>query len=160
MPQGLVAALPIIFEAVAAGAGAAGLGYTLANQPGGGPSPAQQQAALTAQQNAQTAATRRDQAAAVARTLPNLQEQQGGSLSPDTLMQEALGQVGATGQYGAGTSGMQAWLGDRNLTGIQTAGLTSPVGGATPTGTTTGSNFWENLQPTFPAGSQQVTGAG
>lgn len=92
-------AIPIIVGIISA----AGVGtsiYSLANQPGT-PKPA----VATPAQNATTAAnTRTSQESAISQQLPGLQEQVGGSLSPDALLQLAALASGQTGQPGSGGS--------------------------------------------------------
>jgi len=130
------------------------VGETLSHQ-GGGATPSATAPGSQSQQQAQAnAVTQAEQKAAIARQFPNLQEQLGGAVAPDYLINEASTIAGAPGQTNVGAQAFQQFLGDKSLTASNIAGLNSPT---VPSSGGGAQNFWENIPPELlnPAGGQQ-----
>ena len=134
MPEGLVALIPLIAGITGIAGTGIGLGETLANKPGT-PSPVPSPAVT----DANAAQTAMNQKALIGQQLPGLQEQTGGSLSPDTLVQLAQlisGQAGTPGISGINADLIKQLSGGGSTvsagsttTSPQTSGLTNSTFG-------------------------------
>jgi hypothetical protein len=135
MPEGLVALIPLIAGITGIAGTGIGLGETLANKPGT-PSPVTPSPAATDASANQAAM---NQKALIGQQLPGLQEQTGGSLSPDTLIQLAQlvsGQAGTPGISGINADLIKQLSGGGSTvsagsttTSPQTSGLTNSTFG-------------------------------